>query len=414
MQYRKKTSENGYDLVTGEGITWDLADAEVWTCFGLSREIAETIVTGFPKYCNKSGLATSSISTLNAVANEHRKKCLVSLAGDRTLQDSTNNDNPFAELYRYRQDVAMGGPFYDADNPLAGTHFESFTEERRQAYFDTHGKPIEVPQKEWVEAACYLFDQLEVRARDQTSPVTFKSCAEQRQEAGGLSATESGLQLTTQEDLAPLRGFSADQPIQWGPFFYPLTMANRTHFCAVGATNSGKTSILRLLFQSIHRELGTNSRFVVYDAKSELLPYLYPPEYVAQSPTQEELDSAFYLLNPFDARSTPWDIAQDAEDDETARGIAEALFPEIDAKDEAYFGPAVRDLAIAAMKALREKANGPYWNFCQFICSLLPENLKTVLDTIPWGRVSTRITWAGLPNRATLPARPLGLGTAAW
>ncbi len=171
-----------------------------------------------------------------------------------------------------------------------------------------------------------------------------------------------------------------------GATFYPLEMVNRTHFCAVGATRTGKTSILRLLFQSLHRELRDNSHFVMYDAKCELLPFLYPPEYLAEDPTQEQLDSAFYILNPFDARSTPWDIARDAQDDAMAMGIAEALFPDVDPKDEAYFGPAVRDLAVAAMRALRQQADGPHWSFCQFVCSLLPENLKTVLDATDWGK----------------------------
>lgn len=386
MDYVKKQSENGYDLITRNRLYWDLADSETWSYLGVPEDPAMWIVKGFPIYHQESGNALREGKHEETLASEQRIACLPLLASNKHLQSATNDDNPFTELYRYRQDVAMGGPFYDVDNSLAGTKLAWEQERRRREHFEQHADALEVPLQQWVEAVRDLFDQLEQQPRERLNPAFLQRRRKQRQQTGNRHAAGYGLKLLSQEDLESLHGYAADQPVQWGPLFYPLEMVNRTHFCAVGATRTGKTSILRLLFQSLHRKLGDRSHFVLYDAKCELLPYLYPPEFLAEEPTQEQLDSAFYILNPFDARSTPWDIARDADDDAMAMGIAEALFPDVDAKDEAYFGPAVRDLAIAAMKSLRDRAGGPYWTFCQFVCSLLPENLKAVLDATDWGR----------------------------
>ena len=156
-----------------------------------------------------------------------------------------------------------------------------------------------------------------------------------------------------------------------------------SHFCVSGITRSGKTTLLRLLFQSLHTALQDEARFILYDAKPELLPCIFSPQYLKTPRTKEELESNFYLMNPFDRRCTAWHIAADADSPETARRVAQVLFP--DAPPTAttdYFPKAARIVAVAVMKSLRQKA-GTNWTFYDLLAALQPENTMAVLAEYP-------------------------------
>ena len=103
--------------------------------------------------------------------------------------------------------------------------------------------------------------------------------------------------------------------------------AASSHFLICGATNSGKTLMIRLLLQSV---LGAwtmdrvPTRLLVYDAKRELLPILHGMfEHLGRTDAIEKI----VLLNPFDSRSIAWDVAADITSTGHALELASIMIP---------------------------------------------------------------------------------------
>ena len=148
---------------------------------------------------------------------------------------------------------------------------------------------------------------------------------------------------------------------------------------------SGKTTLLRLLFQSLHTNVTPPPRFVFYDAKANLLPYMFPPGSMSGEGLNDEAAEALFILSPFDERGTAWDIATDAPNPLAAREIAEILFPEPDPKKkDEFFSPAARDVTVEVMRALTRKA-GTNWTLFDLLSSLQLENIEAVMSSNPGG-----------------------------
>jgi hypothetical protein len=142
-----------------------------------------------------------------------------------------------------------------------------------------------------------------------------------------------------------------EKPIRWGNVFLRPNSIY-THFCVVGVTGSGKTSVLRLLMQDVLPEVGAtfeardgvgrtisipyDCRAVIYDAKDDLYPELMGMG----------LKKPPVLLNPFDARSVAWDVAADFTDLTDATEMATILIPPMESESQPFFTNAGRMLLL--------------------------------------------------------------------
>ncbi|MEX2309829.1 MAG: type IV secretion system DNA-binding domain-containing protein [Pirellulales bacterium] len=197
---------------------------------------------------------------------------------------------------------------------------------------------------------------------------------------------QRGRQMASQPTLAQRYSRSSERPVQWGPLFYDEAAVNLSHFCISGMTRSGKTTLLKLLFQSLYEDVTPRPRFVLYDAKPNLLPCLFPPDSRQDEATDDQVADAVYLLSPFDSRGTAWDIAADASNPSTAAEIAEVLFPAPDGNSEhEFYGPAVRDVTTELMVVLTRMA-AQNWTFYDLLCAMQLDNIQSVLCSTPNGR----------------------------
>jgi hypothetical protein len=121
------------------------------------------------------------------------------------------------------------------------------------------------------------------------------------------------------------------------------------HFLVVGTTGSGKTVQIRLLMQSVFKNFGKglNQRAVVYDGKREYIPILLGMD----------IKVPIHILNPFDARSVPWNIAEDVNTPAAAWQIASIFIPE-EHSVQPFFADASRQILYGVLYALLKTA--PY------------------------------------------------------
>ena len=148
---------------------------------------------------------------------------------------------------------------------------------------------------------------------------------------------------------------NGDPGIYWGGLLLPSSAAVR-HFCVAGATGSGKTTVLRLLMQSVLPAVGRqkDARALVYDAKREIISLLHGMGLACE----------VRILNPFDSRSWAWDIARDVTSPSTAAQIASILIPPEEGSNQ-FFSNAAQHLLAGVMVS--------------FICSKRLWTLRDVL-----------------------------------
>lgn len=106
-----------------------------------------------------------------------------------------------------------------------------------------------------------------------------------------------------------------------------------SHFAVIGAPQSGKTTMIRLLMQSVF-ELATNkgvpARMLVYDSKGEMLPVLHGMfEHLGRTDAEEKIT----LLDPFDRRGAIWDLAADITRPAHIQGLGAMLIQAEDGED---------------------------------------------------------------------------------
>ena len=92
------------------------------------------------------------------------------------------------------------------------------------------------------------------------------------------------------------------------------------HFLILGATKSGKTTLIEQLLVEAVTPVGSlpDYRSLIYDAKGDTVPFL--------ASVLPDLSNV-KILNAFDKRSNPWDIAADIPNPTIAREMASALCP---------------------------------------------------------------------------------------
>lgn len=112
-----------------------------------------------------------------------------------------------------------------------------------------------------------------------------------------------------------------DDRIAWGAMSVKLSRL-APHFLAMGATGSGKSTLLKLLMMSVlpatDEAHALRYRALLYDPK---------PEFYTSLRGMGVENDRIILTNPYDARSSAWDIASDVVTSAQADELAEALVP---------------------------------------------------------------------------------------
>jgi hypothetical protein len=161
-------------------------------------------------------------------------------------------------------------------------------------------------------------------------------------------------------------GNKPEAPPRWGPLELHGKATLKAHCCAVGPAEEGTEVLLRILMQSV-----PNHRWLVFDGGATLFPAIK-----AIRP-----DRQLHLFNPLDARSSAWNIADDAASPQQAREIAATLFS-ADQHHDAILTESARVLLVAIIEALNQKAPGK-WSLCDLISAAEPSNLPMVLLSNP-------------------------------
>lgn len=172
----------------------------------------------------------------------------------------------------------------------------------------------------------------------------------------------------------------------WALQNIPIEQATR-HFCVMGATGSGKTVAMDLLLQSIaYRFLpdsGCSSQLIIYDAKGDVVPKL------AKMGLRHDCHDNFWIMNPFDRRGAPWDIAKAAVSPSMARYIATQLVPEEPNSQSRYFSDSAREIILWCMSGLSAR-HGTNWTFRDLICAL--DSRERILQITSWHSRASRRT----------------------
>ncbi len=165
--------------------------------------------------------------------------------------------------------------------------------------------------------------------------------------------------------FAPVQGMSRDEPCDLSDCFWwggeHLRIANKVHAVAMGTTQSGKTTIHRLVMQDLLPQIRTrnNTRALIYDPKGDMHAILAAERY--------QLQSHIIAANPRLAVCQAWLMYLDIDCDDRAEECAETLVHKETSKDgqESFFTTTVRNLAKATM--------------CGFIRKRVPWELRDLL-----------------------------------
>jgi len=409
-------SDTNVRLKTPDGFAYELCHPETWMYAGLDDQTAKDITGGFPDYWTETTIADAKrcdaklhhrLKDLQGASREqlaeaHRadKDTLLRLcnANDLPLPKQFTLERRLAEECIQKEseqmkEIARIGFSTPAFSPFSHVYMY---------YKYSHTHSAHIWQRAAAQLLCALLDDRNVRRHPEhlprlkvSPPQSAESAAKNSTspEKASVLSSESfegithqrGPSLAKQQGLEMAHYRSSSRSIQWGPLFYDEGAVNHSHFCVAGTARGGKTTLLRLLFQSLHSNLTPPPRFVFYDAKAKLLPCIFRPGALKGEQLDDEVAAAVHLLSPFDLRHTAWDIAQDAPSRAAAHEIATILFPVGDSAQEGYFSPASRDVAAEVMLALNQQG-GTKWTLYDLLSALQLENIESVMSVTRRGQ----------------------------
>jgi len=161
------------------------------------------------------------------------------------------------------------------------------------------------------------------------------------------------------------------------------TLAPHTLF--MGATGSGKTLAMKLHMASVLPpslpDYAMNFRSLVYDAKTDLLPFMHRLGFNATD--------HIILTNPFDRRSAAWDLCTDIDNSADSQAFADIFVQE--GTGDAFWQVAAREMVAATIDGLNTPPEGvpkrPHWTLRHLVLVMDdPHLLGQVLDRTPKGR----------------------------
>lgn len=134
-----------------------------------------------------------------------------------------------------------------------------------------------------------------------------------------------------------------------------------------GAAGSGKTKAIQAYAQSVlprvRDEALPPTQVIISDPKCDAIPYLASLGFAPE-------DDDVYVLNPFDARSAVWSIAEALQEPAMARYFATQLIPEEKHSTAPYFPDSARELVIAVIIAMNSISTDRPWSFRDLLCAL--------------------------------------------
>ena len=185
-------------------------------------------------------------------------------------------------------------------------------------------------------------------------------------------------QGSTPSCLKPKQG-----AVFWGMHDIPVRAAGR-HMLIIGAPGSGKTVSIELFLQSLVHRLRAPTddtppeKLVLLDVKGTFFSFL-----TAQGVPEEDI----YLLDPFDARTTPWNIAKDINGDAAAQNLAALIIPSEPNASTTYFWQAAQRTVWAAIVALNV-LQPERWTLRDLINALSsPESIQRLVAKVPRARI---------------------------
>ncbi len=178
------------------------------------------------------------------------------------------------------------------------------------------------------------------------------------------------------------RWFTPDDPLQiripdrlyftFGGLPLPWNEAT-THFLILGATGSGKSVQFQLMMNDVLRqlELLPDQRVFITDPKGDVLPTLLAR---GLKPT---------VFDPFDERSSAWDLAADIQNRAEAQQFAKALIPSAKSNMDSFWENATRGVLAAVVNALAFYSPGR-WNLRDVLLVMRsPEAITELLERRP-------------------------------
>ena len=166
--------------------------------------------------------------------------------------------------------------------------------------------------------------------------------------------------------------------ICWGGIPHPLHRAN-LHFLIAGVPGTGKTLSIRLLLQSVFgahsaSHLPGTDRAVIYDPKLEFYPIFRGMGVDADR---------ICILNPFDSRSAPWDLAADYTGPSHAYQLARTIVPAPEDHAQPFFPKSAAALLAAVISVCMRRMPGA-WDFAEILGrSLTRETMESTFAQDP-------------------------------
>lgn len=354
-----------------DGKDFDFGDPEFWEFYGLSSEQALAIAEGFPEYwLDVAGWYSpaSSQTIASTLAAKRRERNLAWLANAiKGTPMNPHRPNEISQHSAFRKFVAdyypeefNQRPTFDAKRPF------------QVLYDQVHGACPSLEDWRAVSSIVALQNERNCQRR---APAGYKR--RESLEDGLLFVNDS--RLARQDVLEDLADQTNDALIRWGPLTYPDDHAFSTNYFVIGMPQSGKTTVLRLLIQSV-LNFDQDRRLVVYDHKTEFIPVLTPD-------AEKSTSQYFYIFNPYDARSVGWDIAADVTAN-SAETLAEILIPPSKRDERPYFTRIPRNVLAEVIRILIQKARqaNKTWTFLHLMLAIRSSNLRSVLSETSEGR----------------------------
>ena len=369
-------------ISNSDGNDFDFGDPEFWEYYGLSKDIALAIAEGFPEYwLDVAGwyLPEMAYGIADRVAEKRRETNLEELADESIAGTRFPTQEPEAP-----QNQPPSWKQSDAWTDYVAKHHP---EQRRDSRWIETDKPFKqlsndfIPGEHtigldrWQKIASRLADQLEERSSRSSRRPPEGHKRRELLDDGQLFV--DGARLARQ-DVLEIYHACMQPAIRWGPLTYPHDYAYSTNYFVIGVPQSGKTTLLRLLIQSVFAR--PDLRLVVYDHKTDLIPVLTPR-------SDSSTTDFFYIFNPYDARSVGWDIAADVTEN-SADTLAAMLIPARKEGEEHFFTRIPRNILAETIKILIQKARAANkkWTLLHLMLAIRSSNLRSVLAESGEGR----------------------------